>query len=77
MDELVPSMSTETIVYVGGGIVALVIWIGGIVYAEQIAVEKGYNVWLARIVCILLPVIGPGIFWLLGMRPASGPPDDV
>ena len=68
--------SPEMIFLIGGGIVALVIWIGGIVYAEQIATEKGYNLWVARIVCILLPVIGPGIYWLLGMRPAAGPPDD-
>jgi hypothetical protein len=77
MDESGPSISTGILIYIGAGILALAIWIGGIVYAEQIATEKGYNVWTARIVCILLPVIGPLIFWLLGMRPTSGPPNDV
>jgi hypothetical protein len=57
--------------------VALAIWIGGVLYCEQVALEKGYQVWVARILSLVLPLIGPAIYWLLGMRRSSGPPTEV
>jgi hypothetical protein len=77
MEESGPSLSAATIVLIGVIIVALAIWVGGMLYCEQIAQEKGYNIWVARLVSIFLPVIGPGIYWLLGMRSSSGPSNEV
>ena len=70
-------ISTGTIFMIVAGIVALAIWIWGILFCEQVAQEKGYNVWVARLISILLPIIGPAIYWLLGMRPSSGPPTEI
>jgi hypothetical protein len=56
---------------------ALAIWIGGVLYCEQVAQEKGYQVWVARILSLVLPIIGPAIYWVLGMRRSSGPPNEL
>jgi hypothetical protein len=49
-------------------IVSFLIWIAGMVYCERVADEKGLNEWLARAVGVLLPIIGPGIYWFLRNR---------
>lgn len=44
-------------------IIGFVLWVVGIVYCDRVAFEKGYNVWLARVVGIFLPYAGPLYYW--------------
>ncbi|MEO0108262.1 MAG: hypothetical protein ABIK62_03710 [candidate division WOR-3 bacterium] len=44
-------------------IVAFVLWVVGIVYCDKVAFEKGYNVWLARLIGVFIPYLGPLYYW--------------
>ena len=50
------------------GMFAFVIWIAGIIYCDRVAEELDRNPWVARVAGVLLPVVGPGIYWFLRAR---------
>jgi hypothetical protein len=50
------------------GIIAFVAWIAGILYCDRVAEELDLNPWIARVSGVLLPIVGPGIYWFLRAR---------
>ncbi|MEO0108468.1 MAG: hypothetical protein ABIK62_04770 [candidate division WOR-3 bacterium] len=65
---------------ISGGIALLVIvavWIGGVIYCDNVAHVRAMNQWTARIVGLLLPIIGPIIYWFIGRRADGLPGSEV
>ena len=59
MKTLISGQEFHLILY----IVAFGLWVFGIVYCDRIAFARGYNVWLARVIGIFIPYIGPLYYW--------------